>query len=239
LSSISTTEGPEPLVLRAHFVLQLRVFHAPAHQVDQIKVIAGDAPGRADAVIAELGRLVGGVPALHDALELRRQGTRRVVPEPGPFDQAAAQWCRGLLVLAGEIIFADHLAQVLEHRERLARRVQCLALMPGQEFRSPDRLGEQHLVDLGDRRKADDLPIFLGQHLAHQIVLVQAVHDHDDGARDLVVEPAVEGMVEPLVGRPALGLGQCLLGLQRVVDDDQVGAAPGQHAADRGREPAA
>jgi hypothetical protein len=46
-------------------------------------------------------------------------------------------------------------------------------------------------------------------------------------------------MVEPVVRRLALGLRQRLLGLQRVVDDDQVGAASGQHPADRGGEPAA
>ncbi len=68
---------------------------------------------------------------------------------------------------------------------------------------------------------------------------MQPVHDHDDRPGVLVVEAAVEGVVEPFVCRPALGLRQRLLGFQRVVDDDQVGAAPGQHAADRGGEPAA
>src|SRR6516164_2292822 len=50
----------------------------------------------------------------------------------------------------------------------------------------------------------------------------------------LVVEPAVEGVVVPFVGGLALRLRQRLLGLQRVVDDDDVGTSPGQHAADRG-----
>jgi hypothetical protein len=67
---------------------------------------------------------------------------------------------------------------------------------------------------------------------------VQPVHDEDDGARQLVVEAAVEGMVVPLVRDLPLGLRQRLLGLQRIVDDDDVGAAPGQDAADRGGEPA-
>ncbi len=67
---------------------------------------------------------------------------------------------------------------------------------------------------------------------------MQSVHDKDDGARQLVVQPAVEGMVVPLVRHLPLGLRQRLLGLQRIVDDDDVGAAPGQHAADRGGEPA-
>jgi hypothetical protein len=68
---------------------------------------------------------------------------------------------------------------------------------------------------------------------------VQSVHDQDDGARELVVEAAVERVVVPFVRRLPLGLRQRLLGFQRVVDDDDVGAAPGQHAADRGGEPAA
>src|SRR5215472_5374693 len=69
--------------------------------------------------------------------------------------------------------------------------------------------------------------------------LVQPVHDQHDRAGELVVEPAVEGVVVPVVGPVALRLRQCFLGFQRVVDDDEVGAAPGQHAADRGGEPAA
>jgi hypothetical protein len=62
--------------------------------------------------------------------------------------------------------------------------------------------------------------------VAGEVVLVQAVHDQHDRTRALVVEAAVKRMVEPFVRRPALGLGQRLLGLQRVVDDDQIGAAP-------------
>jgi hypothetical protein len=75
--------------------------------------------------------------------------------------------------------------------------------------------------------------------VADEIILVQPVHDQDDGTLLLVVEPAVEGMVKPFVGRLPLGLRQGLLGLQRIVDDDDVGAAAGQDAADRGSEPAA
>jgi hypothetical protein len=45
-------------------------------------------------------------------------------------------------------------------------------------------------------------------------------------------------MVVPLVRDLPLGLRQRLLGLQRIVDDDDVGAAPGQDAADRAGEPA-
>jgi hypothetical protein len=75
--------------------------------------------------------------------------------------------------------------------------------------------------------------------MARKIVLVQPVHDHDDRPAPGVVQPAVEGVVEPVVRRLPLGLRQRLLGLQRIVDDDEVGTAPGQHPTDRGGEPAA
>jgi hypothetical protein len=65
------------------------------------------------------------------------------------------------------------------------------------------------------------------------------VHDQHDRTRELVVEAAVEGVVVPLVGRLALRLRQRLLGLQRIIDDDDIGTTPGQHTADRGGDAAA
>jgi hypothetical protein len=68
---------------------------------------------------------------------------------------------------------------------------------------------------------------------------VQPVHDQDNGTRPRVVQPAVEGVVVPLVGGLPLGLRHDLLGFQRIVDDDDVRTPAGQHFADRGGEPAA
>jgi hypothetical protein len=119
--------------------------------------------------------------------------------------------------------------------------VQGLAARPCEDPRPRQGVDQVSLVRLGDRRKAYDLPILLRQYVADQIVprvtpegqaLVQPVHDQDDCSLLLVVEPAVEGVVEPLVGRAPLGLRQGLLGLQRVVDDDDVGSPTGQHTAD-------
>src|SRR6266446_10106061 len=100
--------------------------------MQKIEVLAGDAPARADAEIAELGRLVGGVPALHDAVEALRPLVRRISPEPCRLDHAAALRCWHLLVLAGEIVFADRPADLLEHLERLARGMQGLALLAAE-----------------------------------------------------------------------------------------------------------
>jgi hypothetical protein len=95
------------------------------------------------------------------------------------------------------------------------------------------------LLGFGDRWKAHDLPRLLAEHVADQIILVQALHGDDDGAVALVVLLAVEGVVEPLVGGLPLGVGERLLRLQWIVDQDDVGAAPSQHPAIRGGQPVA
>jgi hypothetical protein len=84
-----------------------------------------------------------------------------VALEPCFLDQPAAQGCRGLLILAGEIVFADRPADVLEGGKRLARGVQRLAQPPGEALRSPDRLDLVQLVGFGDCREAQDLPRLL------------------------------------------------------------------------------
>jgi hypothetical protein len=53
--------------------------------------------------------------------------------------------------------------------------------------RSSHRLDCPSLALLGDRREAHDLPIFLGKYVPDQIVLVQPMHDQDDGTLLLVV----------------------------------------------------
>jgi hypothetical protein len=79
--------------------------------------------------------------------------------------------------------------------------------------------------------------LLLREDVADQVIFVQPLHDDDDGAMPLVVEPAVEGVVEPIIGGLPLRLGERLLRLQRIVDQNDVGAASSQHAAGRGGEP--
>src|SRR5437763_15801628 len=73
--------------------------------------------------------------------------------------------------------------------------------------------------------------------MTDEIVLVQPLHDDHDGAVTLIVEAAVKGVVVPLVGGFSLRVGERLLRLQRIVDQNDVGAASGQHAAGGGGEP--
>jgi len=109
--------------------------------------------------------------------------------------------CGHLLVLAGEIVFANRAADLVEARDRLPLRMQCLAALPGEGFRSQRGFEHPRLVVLGDRREAHDIPILLRHHMAREIVLVQPVHDQDDRPHPSVVQPAVKGVVEPVVGR--------------------------------------
>ena len=108
--------------------------------------------------------------------------------------------------LAGEIVFADGAADMPERRPRLALGVQCLAPPAGEILRPQHRIDDLGLVVLGDPRETHDLPRLLRQHVADEIAFVQPVHDQDDGARELVVQSAVEGVVVPVVRRLALGL---------------------------------
>ena len=84
--------------------------------------------------------------------------------------------------------------------------MQCLTAPTLEATRPHQAVDDDRLVMTGDRRKADDLPVFLRQHMADQIVLVQPVHDQHDRPLLPVVEATVEGVVEPFVGRPPLGL---------------------------------
>jgi hypothetical protein len=56
----------------------------------------------------------------------------RVAPEPRRLDHATALRRGPLLVLAGEVIFAEGAANLLEGRQRLALGMQCLAALPGK-----------------------------------------------------------------------------------------------------------
>jgi hypothetical protein len=61
---------------------------------------------------------------------------------------------------------------------------------------------------------------------------MQALHYKDDAASLFVVEPAVKCVVVPGVDCIPLRLRQCFVRLQRVIDDDEIGATAGQYTAD-------
>jgi hypothetical protein len=161
----------------------------------------------------------------HDAVETVRPLVLAIALEPFGLDQAAAQRGGGLLILAGEVVFADGPPDAVEDFERLAAEVQSLALPAPKTSRPPDGLDLVHLVSFGDRRKAENLPGFLREDVADGIVFLQPLHDHNDGTTALVVLPAVESVIVPVVSGLSLRLRERLLRLQRIVDQDDIGAA--------------
>src|SRR6185437_14214580 len=92
------------------------------------------------------------------------------------FDQTAAQRRRGLLILAGEVVFADGAADTIDGVERLAAGMQSFSLTPSEGAPAEDGLDLVRLVHFADRWEADHVPVLLLEHMADQIVLVQCVH---------------------------------------------------------------
>ena len=110
-------------------------------------------------------------------------------------------------------------------------RLQQLARRPAVHAPLPQR----DLLGLGgDRRQPQQRPAALLQQVAGEVVLVHALHDQHHRGRGRVVEARHHRAVEPLVDPPPLGVRGGVHRLDRVVDDDQVAAAAGERAADRG-----
>src|SRR5437868_2609158 len=96
----------EQALLLAHGALERRILEPPAEHTEEEEMLAAHTPSRANREIAELRRLVGGVPALHDAVEAFRPLVLAVTFEPFGFHHAAAQRSgmnpASALVLAGQ-----------------------------------------------------------------------------------------------------------------------------------------
>ena len=152
-------------------------------------------------------------------------------------DHGAAGRDRHLLILRGKRVAAELSLQALEHRKRLAHRRKRLAGPPVVDFR---RRYRNVLVGLGDGGKIENLPLVgLACDKAGQVIHMDALHDDDDRARALVVEARQQRVLEPFIGGVALGLGIGVVGLEGIVDDDDVAASTGQCAPDRCRQPEA
>ena len=78
-----------------------------------------------------------------------------------------------MLILAGEVVFADRASNAVESFKRLAVGMQSLTVTAPEALLSPDGLDSMNLVGLGDRRKAQDLPTLLRKDVTDQVVFVQ------------------------------------------------------------------
>jgi hypothetical protein len=80
------------------------------------------------------------------------------------------------------------------------------------------------LVFLGDRFQLQMREVALGQEIPGQVVLMQALLDGDDGAVLLVIKTREQSLLIEVMHVPALGLRARVIGLQHVVNDEDVGA---------------
>src|SRR5271168_1861027 len=90
-----------------------------------------------------------------------------------------------------------------------------------------------------DRRHVQLAPAALSQQVASEIVLMQTLHDRDYRPRSFIVEARDEGAAIPVDDPLPRRLRMRFVGVQRIVDDDQIGAASGKRSANGGRIPAA
>ncbi len=215
--------------------LKDRVIHLAAQDVQKINLLAFYTPRCADTVVGDFAELVRRVPGLQNVVELGGLLPRLVVLEGTAFDQAAVKRRRVLLVLRGEVVHPQRLLKLLKHGQGFACRVQRFPLTPGKAACAVPRVDDIVLVLFRNGRKAHQFPGFFFQHVAYQVVFVQALHDQNHPARAFVVEPAAQRAAEPLVGGFALRVGERFRRLLWIVDDDDVRPPPGCNAADRGR----
>ena len=58
-----------------HCAFEIGIFHATTKDVQQIEMLVFFAPGRADTIVVQLAGFIGGIPALHNTLELGRSSS--------------------------------------------------------------------------------------------------------------------------------------------------------------------
>jgi hypothetical protein len=138
--------------------------------------------------------------------------------------------------LPGEVVFSDGRADTLQRFEGFALRVKRCPSTANECLSTEWRFYDVLFVDFGDGRERGDLPTFLLEDMADEVVLMQTLHDDDDRALGLVIEARIERSVKPFIGGDASALRHGVTGFQRIVDDDDVCAAAGENAADRRRQ---
>ena len=157
--------------------------------IQQIIILVSNAPGSADAVIAELICLIRGVLALNNLVKVTRAFAGIVKPKPSCSHHRSAKRGRALLILAGEDVFSDCLADVRQRGQRLTFRMQSLANLAREEMSAERALDDVRFVFVRDCGKRQNLPFLLFENVTDEIVLMQALHDNNDAASGFIVEP--------------------------------------------------
>ena len=112
--------------------------------------------------------------------------------------------------------------------------MQCFALLACEQQRAGHPLVGKDLIFHSDCWQGQDLPGLALQYLPDEVLLMQALHDDDHHSVMFTVQPAQEGIEEPLIGRLPPCLRECVVWFKDIVQDNAVGAASGQNTSDRG-----
>ena len=205
--------------------LQAWIVVAASQHVFEVVFAFVHDPGRADGVVVLGAVLRCRIPTLDDFPGVRRQllGSAK----PSPLHHSAARGHGPLLILSRESIRAELGPEFFESPDRLTLGMENLTNLANVNVAlagaDPDDLSF-----LGNRRELENFP-FIGRanQIAREVIEVDALHDDDDAAVDLVVEAGQEGVPEPVVGALASAVRERVDGLERVVDDDEVASAAG------------
>ena len=186
----------------------------------------GEAEFGADRPVAAALR-TRDVPGVNNQLEGRRLSITRQA-----FDRAisCAAGLGALLVLRGEHVRGDPRLQRLDIGGAQAARIERLARLPPHDRPIPVGVIFRFF---GNQRQLEN-KISGRLYRPRKIVGRQSMHDQDEGAFARIVETRVDRAVDPVAQLLLHPLGERVLGLDRIVDDDLVGAEAGDVAADGG-----
>src|SRR5262249_52061998 len=176
----------------------------------------------------------GAVPRLDHEIELLRE--LAVETDPRAFDDAAIERGGVLLVLSveGPAPHADALAIQERLREPLRpEQITGLYRLPLSARRKP-----KQRISFRRGRQAHMFPAraLAGEHVAGEIELVQALHDDDLDSGFGVIDAAAKCGIKAQVHGFTLSLADGLLGIERIVKDEDIAAKPGGRGLHAGGE---
>src|SRR5262249_61652159 len=96
--------------------------------------------------------------------------------------------------------------------------MQDLTLAASEDLVIPNR---DDAVLNGDSRQVEMLPTTPSEEMPSKVILMQALHDYDDGTVLFVVEAREQGAAVPVDHLPARRLRHRLFGLERIGDDHE------------------
>src|SRR5215472_8506642 len=141
----------QPLLLPDR-ALEVRIFEPPAQYGEEEEFLVLYTPGATHREIAELGRLVGGVPALHDAVEARRSFDGpdcRAVPRRKRFTRAYRADRKKI-----RFSFSDSLFLATAGKRTVSRWRAAVA-----RIEHPRRRGNRRETPMNDAVDADTSPL--------------------------------------------------------------------------------